>query len=424
VFVCSRSVSLRRLANVVAVIAAALLLTAGTGWPAATPASASPRPAPGPIQSAVLTSSDGVVNDDFGASVAISADGSTAVIGAPQHGSEQTGSAYIFVRRGGSWTQAAELTASDGTRRAMFGSSVAIDGDGDTVVVGAPSQQDNMGAVYVFTRQRTTWTQTAELAPSDLVVGDTFGTSVAVSADGGTTAVGAPAHGTGAAGWVYVFDLQRSGWKQAAELTSSDGVADDFLGNSIAISPDGRAVVAGAVGRNSAVGAAYIFTLGRPGWAQAAELAPTDSTGSDNFGNAVAISTGASTVVIGALGHRSTIGAAYVYSRWGSGWKQTAELAATGGAGGDEFGASVAISADCGEILSSAPGDGADGVTYVFTPQRSGWTQAAVLVPTTTNDDDSGVSVGLTSDGGTALVGSIGDLTSGYGYVFTGLPGH
>jgi hypothetical protein len=105
----------------------------------------------------------------------------------------------------------------------MFGSSVAIDGDGHTILVGSPVHLDNRGAVYVFTRRRTTWSQTAELSPSDLVVGDTFGTSVTISADGRTAAVGAPAHGTGAAGWVYVFRLHRSGWKQVAELTSSDG---------------------------------------------------------------------------------------------------------------------------------------------------------------------------------------------------------
>jgi hypothetical protein len=62
-------------------------------------------------------------------------------------------------------------------------------------------------------------------------------------------------------------------------------------------------------------------------------------------------------------------------------------------------------------------------VTYVFSLQRHGWTQAAALAPTTDNGDDSGSSVGLTSDGRTALVASIGDETAGYGYVFTHLPG-
>ncbi len=409
-------------------LAAGFLLMAGTGWPAA--AQASPRVAQPPVQSAVLTSADGVVGDAFGAAVAISGNGSTAVIGAPQHGTQDAGAAYVFVRHGNQWTEAAELTAGDSSRRAMFGTSVAIDGNGGIVVVGSPSRQDNTGAVYVFTRHRATWTQTAELDPSDLVVGDQFGASVAISASGATLAVGATANGTGAAGWVYVFDLRPSGWAQVAMLTSADGVANDFLGNSVAISPDGRAIVAGAIGRNEAVGAAYVFYLGQSGWTQVAEFAPTDSTGSDNFGDAVAISTAGSTVVVGALGHRSTIGAAYVYSRClatartkcRSSWVQTAELTATGGTYGDEFGTSVAISANGGTIISSAPNHGADGVTYVFTQQRSGWTQAAALAPTTDNGDESGVSVGLTSAGRTALIGSIGDETPGFGYVFTGLP--
>ena len=145
-------------------------------------------------QQAELTASDATVNDYFGASVAIS--GSTAVIGAADK-HNGTGAAYVFTKPASGWkteTQQAELTTSGSEG---FGSSVAI--SGSTAVIGADEQSLGTGAAYVFTGMGSSWTQAAELTASDGAEDDYFGLSVAIS--GATAIVGAEGHNstTGAA---------------------------------------------------------------------------------------------------------------------------------------------------------------------------------------------------------------------------------
>jgi hypothetical protein len=145
------------------------------------------------FQKATLTASDRAKNNFFGYSLAVS--GSTAVVGA--YGSKSnTGAAYVFTRSGAAWSQQAELTASDGARGDYFGWSVAI--TGSTVLVGAMGSNNYAGAVYVFASSGATWSQQAELTASDGAEADFFGWSVALS--GSTVVVGAfgDSPGTGA----------------------------------------------------------------------------------------------------------------------------------------------------------------------------------------------------------------------------------
>ena len=107
------------------------------------------------------------------------------------------GSAYVFVRSGGVWSQQQKLEASDATPGDQFGPSVAI--SGETVVVGAPVWQASTGAAYVFVRGGGVWTQQQKLEASTPTPGEQFGASVAISGD--SVVAGAPL-GTGA---VYVF---------------------------------------------------------------------------------------------------------------------------------------------------------------------------------------------------------------------------
>lgn len=144
------------------------------------------------IQEAELITSDGAANDEFGWSVAV--DGTTIVVGAVSHA--LTGAAYVFVQSGGTWVQQAELIPSDGAAADEFGASVAV--SGSTIVVGAIDHPYSFppgpgpGAAYVFVQSGTTWSQQAELTASDGAGADNFGNSVAVS--GGTAVVGAPYH--------------------------------------------------------------------------------------------------------------------------------------------------------------------------------------------------------------------------------------
>ena len=215
-------------------------------------------------QQAELTASDGTAFDKFGWSVAISGD--TALVGAPQHAvgsNAYQGAAYVFAGSGSTWTQRAELTAADGAAWDKLGSSVAL--SGDTAVIGAPRHVVGStfhGAAYVFAGSGGTWTQQAELTASDGAAWDFFGFSVAISGD--TALVGAPSHavsGNSQQGTAYVFAGSGSTWTQQAELSASDGAAGDNFGWAVAFSGNSALVGAlyHAVGGNPLQGAAYVF---------------------------------------------------------------------------------------------------------------------------------------------------------------------
>src|SRR5579884_706866 len=232
-----------------------------------------------PSQQAELTSDLGY---GFGYSVAIS--GSTAVIGAPYKLSG-IGAAYVFVHSGSGWSEQAELTASDGAAGDEFGASVAI--SGFTAVIGSPIHNSGTGAAYVFVRSGSSWSQQAELTASDGAVGDHFGGSVAFSAS--RAVIGAAQHNS-AKGAAYLFVRSGSSWSQRRELTASNGVAGDDFGTSVAAY--GTTAVIGAPGTNSRAGAAYVFSGSSP----PAELTASDAAAGDAFGSSVAVY-GSTTVI-------------------------------------------------------------------------------------------------------------------------------
>jgi hypothetical protein len=213
---------------------------------------------------AKLTASDGITNDVFGGSVALSGD--TLVAGAPGYFSEPSlDAAYVFVKPSSGWvttsTFAAKLTASDGVGTDVFGFSAAI--SGDIVVVGASDDDSNKGSTYIFVKPGGVWsgtlTETAKLTASDGAAGDRFGLSVAIISD--TMVVGAPGDDSGR-GSAYLFVKPSGGWVTtatfAAKLTASDGATDNFFGFSTAI--NGETVVIGAQGNDGDRGSAYVFS--------------------------------------------------------------------------------------------------------------------------------------------------------------------
>ena len=249
-------------------------------------------------QQARLTASDATEGDRFGYSVAVSGD--TAVIGAPQPWNGRPGSAYAFVRSGGVWTQQAKLLAPDGVEDDEFGFSVAV--SGDTAIIGVPrAWRSEPGSAYAFVRSGGIWTKQAELVTQDGAANDNFGCSVAVSGD--TAVIGAYHDNVAGnhSGSAYIFTRDGSGsWAQQAKLTASDAAAFDWFGHSVAVSGD--TVVVGAMGDDdvgSASGLVYVFTRDVSGsWEQQAKLTAWDAARGDNFGGSVAVS--GETAVIGA----------------------------------------------------------------------------------------------------------------------------
>jgi nucleoside-specific outer membrane channel protein Tsx len=297
------------------------------------------------IQQAELTASDGAINDTFGQAVALS--GNILVIGAPLHtvgSNSQQGAAYVFVESGGIWNEQAELTASNGKAGDGFGVSVAI--SGSTIVVGAMYSNTQQGAAYVFVESGGTWSQQAELTASDGGSYQDFGFSVAVS--GSTIVVGAYNHPVGSnssQGAAYVFVQSGASWSQQAELTSSDGGFADGFGQSVAVS--GSTALVGAprheVGSNYNQGAAYVFAENAGSWIQQAELIASNGVTGAGFGNSVAIS-GTSGVV---LGGGTGEGGAYVFAESGSTWTLQAELTVPNGFCGVAVDRSIIVAGAC-----------------------------------------------------------------------------
>ena len=202
-------------------------------------------------------------------------------------GGEQ-GSAYVFVRSGGVWTEQQKLEASDAAAVALFGHSVAI--SGETVVVGP--------GAYVFVRSGDAWSQQQKLEASDGAPGDRFGFSVAIDAE--TVVVGAESD-NGAAGFdqgsAYIFVRSGGVWSQQQKLEASDAAEEDQFGNSVAIS--GETVVIGArLDEFGNPGSAYVFVHSGGVWSQQQKLMVSDVEIFAEFGTSVAIS--GETIVVGA----------------------------------------------------------------------------------------------------------------------------
>jgi Tol biopolymer transport system component len=384
------------------------------------------------VQQAQLTASDGANDDQFGFSVAMSGD--TALVGAFRDmvgANVHQGSVYVFTRAGGVWSEQAKLTASDGRANDSFGYSVAL--SGDTALVGAYA--DNVGAnpsqgsAYVFTRAGGVWSQQAKLTASDGATNAFFGYSVALSGD--TALVGAYQDRVGAneyQGSAYVFTradvFDDAGqpitvWREQAKLTAGDGATGQSFGGSVALSGDTALIGASgdAVSGNVEQGSAYLFTRAGELWSQQAKLIASDGTEYDRFGLSVAVTQ--DTVLVGAYDQYAALGSAYVFTRVGAVWVEEAKLTAGAGAGGDYFGVSVALNDDT--VLVGAPMTDSEfhrGSVYVFTRMGAVWTEPEQL--TGAPNDTFGASVALSGD--LALVGANQDGGAGPGTVYVFKP--
>ena len=320
-------------------------------------------------QQAKLTASDGADGDEFGISVAV--DGDTVVVGARGKVSK-TGAIYVFTKPSdGDWTSTiteTKLTATGGAADDLFGASVALYG-ASTIVVGAPGA----GSAYVFTKNSGLWSQAAKLTATDAATGDEFGISVAV--DVNTIAVGAygkDGNSLTDSGLVYVFTKSNNDdWAtgtEAVQLRASGQAANANFGRSVAV--DGGTIIVGASGDQNSVGgtevsagSAYVFTEPSNGWAdgsvvtETAKLTASDGAHTDQFGRSVAVD--GDTIVVGA--HQNDddgtdSGSIYVFIKPTNGWEDSAgtvKLTASNGKEGDRFG--IALALDGGTALVAAP---------------------------------------------------------------------
>lgn len=416
--------------------------------------------------------------DTFGWSVALG--GGRVVVGAPledssatgvdgnqgSDGAPDSGAVYVLRRSETSWVQEAYLKPAASGADDEFGLAVAL--DGDTLAVGASGDDSstsddpannglaNSGAVYVFRRSGTTWTQEAYLKASNPGAGDEFGLRLALHGD--TLVVGAPSEDSGSrgvnqeqddesvtdSGAVYVFRRAGASWTQEAYLKASNADTEDLFGYSVAVSGDLVAASAryedsGVTGVNGDQadetaensGAVYLFRRTGTTWVQEAYVKASNTGAGDEFGYRVAASD--QLVVAGALRESSNAtgvdgsgqndltpasGAAYVFGQDGLEWRQRGYLKASSTDAEDLFGASVAVRGDLvavgapGEDSSSSGVDGNpsddglsnSGAAYVFRCTAT-CVSLAYLKPSNTGEDDEfGHNLSLDVDG--LLVGA------------------
>jgi hypothetical protein len=399
-------------------------------------------------QQAKLTADDGDADDGFGRSVALSDDGTTALVGAYKdedpNGAE-AGSAYVFADDGsGTWTQQNKLAASDGALNDRFASDLSLSGDGSVALVGAPLDDNTngefAGSAYIFTEDVTgTLTQEDKLVAADAGNGDDrdqFGSSVSLSNDGTTALIGADRDedpNGSFAGSAYVFaDPNDDGtWTQQTKLSASDGDSSDGFGGSVSLSADGTTALVGA--RNAGVpdgpetGRAYVF-VDDGGWSQQDTVFASDGGDNDRFGASVALSDNADTALVGAPTNvgpdTPSTGSGYVYrDNTGDGsFFASGTLTAVDGDAGDNFGSSVALSDDGTTALVGAaededPNGDRAGSAYLFAEDGPGWTHLEKLAAARDGEPDRqdffGASVALSADGTTALVGAPRDTDFG-----------
>ncbi|MBL0028931.1 MAG: Ig-like domain repeat protein [Rhodanobacteraceae bacterium] len=381
-------------------------------------------------ESAKLVASNPAALDHFGYRVAI--DGNTAVVGAFEKdgANVDVGAAYVYLRTGNSWALQAQLTTPTTVEGAAFGRDVAV--SGDTIAVGAPFDdhtQAGSGAVYIFTRSGSVWTQRAKLG-ANATSGDRFGWSVAL--EGSTLAIGAPADETASfnnAGAAYVFTGSDATWtQQGSALAASDAQDSDLLGVSIAVSGDN--LIVGAEGVDTVAetnvdsGAAYVFTRAANIWTQRTRLRAASPAENNLFGRSVAID--GSTVIVGEPGRLSNTGAAHVFVGSGASWNLQQLLTASDAATGDVFGQDVAIRGDLAlvgayeEEASSGPLN--RGAIYVWRRSGGAWTQPdKFLASDATTGDRFGFGLALTPSA--AIAGAPNDANgsfseAGSAYVF------
>ncbi|MBT7082093.1 MAG: hypothetical protein HN929_11640 [Chloroflexi bacterium] len=450
-------------------------------------------------QQAYLKAPNAEANDFFGYSVAVSGD--TIVVGAHCEDSNQTtisngttansdnsvsssGAVYVFIRSGTTWSQQAYIKASNADASDSLGEKIAI--SGDTIAVGSLYEDSNQttitnattassdnsvsatGAVYVFVRSGTTWTQQAYLKASNAELNERFG-KVALSGD--TIVVGVSAedsnqttitNGTTAssdnsasgAGAAYVFVRSGTTWSQQAYLKASNAGAGDQFGTSVSIFGDTIVVGANTEASNqtsitngttassdnsaSNTGAAYVFVRNGTTWSQQAYLKAPNAESGDYLSQSLSVS--GDTVVVGSNAedsNQATItnettasidnsaafsGAAYVFVRVGTNWSQQAYIKASNSEANDRFGESVSISGDTLAVGATnedsnqttitngttASGDNSlsdSGAVYVFNRSGTSWSQQAYLkAPNADISDQFGREISLSGD--TVIVGN------------------
>ncbi|HTL38214.1 MAG TPA: hypothetical protein VL326_34025 [Kofleriaceae bacterium] len=457
-----------------------------------------------PTTELYIKASNTGANDLFGTSVALSADGSTLAVGAPGEASAArginvdqsddtapgAGAVYIFGRSGDTWVQQAYLKASNADIQDTFGAAIELSDDGNTLAVGAWGEASNAqviggneadnsslgaGAVYVFRRSGSTWSQEAYVKASNAEASDYFAQHLALSGDGATLAVAAVGESSGAtgidgdetdnsvpaAGAVYVF-ARAGGWTQQAYVKASNTALattlGDFFGYALALSVDGNTLAVGApneTGTSSGVGgsqtrllsnqkgAVYVFSRAGSTWTQQEYIKASNPDFNDGFGGGIALDAAGDALAVSAPNESgngsseldnslSAAGAVYMFSRSGTTWIQEAYLKAPAPRSFELFGTGLALAADGTQLIVAWANDGGSARGIDADPSLAGATNSGGVASyarvggdwhlrhyckafNADMEDRFGTSIALAPDASTLVVGAQNESSAAVG---------
>lgn len=326
---------------------------------------------------------------------------------------------------GVSYTQQGDKITGGGTSGTVnFGTSLDMSSDGDTVAVGGPVDNANEGGAWVYSRNGASWTEQAQKLVGTGAVGpQLLGYSTALSADGHTLMTGGPADNSNI-GAVWFFTRSGTSWTQQGPKIVPSDVSGTLIYFGIMgdLSADGNTAIISGLYDDDMIGAAWIYTRSGSSWTQQAKLIASDSIGASAQGYKVALSADGNTAIVGGPMDDGMVGAAWIYTRSGTSWTQQAKLIGTNNIGTAGLGYSVALNADGNTAAVTGPyDDSTNGAVWIFTRSGSSWSEEAKLVATgNIGPANIGYSVALTADGNTAVLGGPNDNTQiGASWIFT-----
>ena len=370
-----------------------------------------------------LTALDKRVNDCFGAKTVLSDDGNTALVTAPLSDSYK-GKVYIYIWK--KWNWELQQIFEGKLRKDSFGSSVSLSADGNTAVIGAYGTDSDKGTIYIYTRSGETWTLQQEItSPGES--GGKFGYSVSLSSDGNTALIGAVGGGR-EIGAVYIYVNEGSSWKLKRTITDPSMTSNDKFGCVVYLNAEGSIALISASGNATNKGAVYIYEKVGSTWELKQTITDPGNTEYDFFGISASLNGDGNTVVVGASGNDSYEGIVYVYMINGSEWILQDTLTDTGRKTNyDQFGKGISFSSDGNVLLISAMvgGDSETGV-YLYKKNDDIWELEKIFSdPEKDGDSKYGAATDLSGNGKRAIIGAYGsDLRHGQAYVYSTIPSY
>ncbi|MCT4664594.1 MAG: FG-GAP repeat protein [Flavobacteriales bacterium] len=364
-----------------------------------------------PTKQKKIITPNGIGSSYFGTTVSLSDDGKNGVVGAYLDDSSM-GAVYVYSINDSVWTEDQKIVPTNNIGVSNFGYATKMSPDGTKIAVGAFSDDNSIGAVYIYSLNGSNvWVEDQKIVPTNGIGTGQFGGSVDFNADG-SKIIASSLSDNGSIGAVYVYSLDGSNvWVQDQKIIPTNGIGNGLFGLAMALNADGTRFIVSAYLDNSDIGAVYVFSLnGSNVWVQDQKIIPTNNVGAGKFGRSIALNSDGTTLSVGSYTDNNSIGAVYIYSLNGSNvWVQNQKIIPTNAIGASEFGTSLDFSNDGSRMIIGAPIDNSKiGAAYLYSlNSNNNWVEHKKITPDNhIGINDFGFSVSFHSVGTQAIVGA------------------